>query len=136
MSNSGIISDDQHCPLGKQILVELFDCDPGCLDGIENVKRALADVADSIGVDVIKSAFHQFSPHGISGVLLIRESHITIHTWPEYRYAAVDVFTCGETIFLESVEAELRQRFRAEQSACQIVLRGHTRPGQAAIACG
>lgn len=124
MTNSGIARDDQTCPLGKQILVELFDCDSDCLDGTENVKKALTDVAVSIDVDVIKSAFHQFSPHGISGVLLIRESHITIHTWPEYGYAAVDVFSCNHSICPENVTAEFCARFGAKRSTVQTILRG------------
>jgi len=47
---------------------------------------------------IIESRFHQFSPFGISGVVVIAESHLTIHTWPEYGYAAVDIFTCGDTL--------------------------------------
>ena len=49
-----------------------------------------------MGATVVSSHFHQFSPYGISGVVIIQESHLTLHTWPEYGYAAVDVFTCGD----------------------------------------
>lgn len=47
---------------------------------------------------IVSSTFHTFNPHGVSGVVVIAESHLAIHTWPEYGYAAVDVFTCGETV--------------------------------------
>ena len=54
--------------------------------------------ANEAKATIIESRFHQFSPYGISGVVVIAESHLTIHTWPEYRYAAVDIFTCGKTL--------------------------------------
>jgi S-adenosylmethionine decarboxylase len=57
---------------------------------VEAARRAQATIVDV--------AFHEFNPFGISGVVVIAESHLTIHTWPEYRYAAVDVFSCGETL--------------------------------------
>ena len=54
--------------------------------------------AELAGATIVSSNFHHFSPHGVSGVVIIAESHLTIHTWPEYGYAAVDLFTCGDTV--------------------------------------
>ncbi len=56
----------------------------------------MLDAAEETGATVIGEIFHQFSPQGVTGVVAIAESHLCIHTWPEYGYAAVDIFTCGE----------------------------------------
>lgn len=50
------------------------------------------------GATIVEECFHQFAPEGVSGVVVIQESHFTIHTWPEHRYASIDLFTCGERI--------------------------------------
>ena len=85
-------------PLGRQILVDLYDCSSERLDDEEYIAEAMAEAARRAGATVIDSTFHRFSPCGVSGVLAIRESHLAIHTWPEYSYAAVDLFTCGPEI--------------------------------------
>ena len=84
--------------LGKHLLLELIDCDAALLNDIEYLRKVVSDTARQIGATVIKDSFYQFTPQGISGVLIIAESHISIHTWPEYSFAAVDVFTCGDVI--------------------------------------
>lgn len=84
--------------LGRQLLLELKDCDPEVLNDLEFLKSSLCEAAVQIGATVIGDSFHRFSPQGVSGVVIIAESHLFIHTWPEYGYAAVDVFTCGETV--------------------------------------
>jgi S-adenosylmethionine decarboxylase len=82
--------------LGTHILLELHDCDPALLDDLEHLRGSLMQAAIEVGATIIDDIFHQFSPHGVTGVIAIAESHLCIHTWPEYCYAAVDVFTCGE----------------------------------------
>jgi S-adenosylmethionine decarboxylase proenzyme len=84
--------------LGRHLLLELKDCNPEVLNNLEFLKSSLTETAVQIGATVIGDSFHQFSPQGVSGVVIISESHLFIHTWPEYGYAAVDVFTCGETV--------------------------------------
>ena len=84
--------------LGRHILVDLYECSSGRLDDEEYIAEAMAEAARRAGATVIDSTFHRFSPCGVSGVLAIRESHLAIHTWPEYGYAAVDIFTCGPEI--------------------------------------
>jgi len=84
--------------LGRHLLLELKDCDPEVLNDLEFLKSSLTETAVQIGATVIGDSFHQFSPQGVSGVVIISESHLFIHTWPEYSYAAVDVFTCGEKV--------------------------------------
>ena len=84
--------------LGRHLLLELKNCNKEVLNDVDYLKKCLIDTAEGIGATVVNSAFHQFSPYGVSGVVVVAESHLCIHTWPEYGYAAVDVFTCGNTI--------------------------------------
>lgn len=84
--------------LGRHILVEFYECNPELLNDVNYVEKAMVDGTKKAKATIIKSTFHKFAPHGVSGVVVIAESHVAIHTWPEYGYAAVDIFTCGETI--------------------------------------
>lgn len=84
--------------LGRHVLAELYDCPSKLLNDIKKVEDIMVKAALEAGAEVREVAFHQFSPQGISGVVVISESHLTIHTWPELGYAAVDVFTCGDTV--------------------------------------
>jgi len=82
--------------LGNHILVEFMNCDPQIMNDVAGIERDMVAAAQHAGATVINSTFHHFSPYGVSGVVVIQESHLAIHTWPEYGYAAVDLFTCGE----------------------------------------
>lgn len=82
--------------LGSHILVEFMNCDPHIMNDVAAIERDMVEAARSAGATVINSTFHHFSPWGVSGVVVIQESHLAIHTWPEYGYAAVDLFTCGD----------------------------------------
>jgi spermidine synthase len=82
--------------LGNHILVEFMNCDPHIMNDVSVIERDMVAAAQKAGATVINSTFHHFSPYGVSGVVVIQESHLAIHTWPEYGYAAVDLFTCGE----------------------------------------
>ena len=84
--------------LGRHILVEFNGCSPEVLDDVAVIEDSMVEAARKAGATVIQSTFHHFSPFGVSGVVVIQESHLAIHTWPEYGYAAVDLFTCGDTV--------------------------------------
>ncbi|MBU1650990.1 adenosylmethionine decarboxylase, partial [bacterium] len=84
--------------LGRQILVEFYHCDAEKLNDERHIAKAMHDAAELSGATIVEEVFHMFSPHGVSGVVVIAESHLAIHTWPEYGYAAVDLFTCGDEI--------------------------------------
>ena len=84
--------------LGRHILAEIYGCDPQILNNKEFIEKIMVESALKAGAEVREVAFHKFSPQGVSGVVIISESHLTIHTWPELGYAAVDVFTCGDKI--------------------------------------
>lgn len=84
--------------LGRHILVEFLGCNSEILNDVSVIEKGMVDAAEKAGATVINSTFHHFSPWGVSGVVVIQESHLAIHTWPEYQYAAVDLFTCGDTV--------------------------------------
>lgn len=84
--------------LGKHILVEFFNANPDKLNDVSHIETSMLQAAENAGATIINSTFHHFSPFGVSGVIVIQESHLAIHTWPEYQYAALDLFTCGDTV--------------------------------------
>lgn len=79
-------------------MVEYHSCTEGQLDDPEFIRAHMCEAALISGATIVEQVFHHFSPHGVSGVVVIAESHMTIHTWPEYGYAAVDLFTCGDEV--------------------------------------
>ena len=84
--------------LARHLLLELKICNKEVLDDLDFLKDCLNEAAIQSGATVVGESFYHFSPCGVSGVVNIAESHIAIHTWPEYGYAAVDVFTCGDDV--------------------------------------
>lgn len=110
--------------LGRHLLLELNECSPKFLDDIKSVEEILVAAAKTAKATVVGAHFHQFSPFGISGVVVIAESHLSIHTWPEHHYAAVDIFTCGETLLPEVAAQYLVQKFQARQPLMVEVKRG------------
>jgi S-adenosylmethionine decarboxylase len=80
------------------LLLEMNECDPALLDDMALVKQVLLAAAEEAGAAVVGEVFHKFSPVGVTGIVCIAESHISIHTWPEHAYAAADIFTCGENL--------------------------------------
>ncbi len=92
--------------LGTHILLELKECNSELLNDFEYIRNLLFKAAHDVGAHVVGDSFHKFSPQGVTGILSIAESHISIHTWPELSYAAADIFTCGET-FHPRVAAEI-----------------------------
>ena len=81
--------------LGRQVVAEFYACDAAVLDDVARLRDHLLAAAERIGARVLGETFHRFASGGVSGTLVIAESHVSIHTWPRERYAAVDLFTCG-----------------------------------------
>lgn len=109
--------------LGNHILVEFMGCDPHIMNDVSSIERDMVGAAQKAGATVINSTFHHFSPYGVSGVVVIQESHLAIHTWPEYGYAAVDLFTCGEMDAWISFDY-LKECFGAKQYSAIEMKRG------------
>jgi len=110
--------------LGKQILVEFYDCDQSKLNDVSFIEASLIDAAKASRATLISHNFHKFSPYGVSGVVVIAESHIAIHTWPEYLYAAVDIFTCGDTIDPWVIQEKLKESFESKNVSSMEMKRG------------
>lgn len=82
--------------LGVHVLLELNECRTELLMDVASVREKLIEAVRKGGGTIVGDYFQQFEPYGVSGMIVISESHVSIHTWPEYGYAAVDVFTCGK----------------------------------------
>jgi len=110
--------------LGKQLLLELKGCDKEVLNDLSFLKTALLAAASECGATALGDSFHQFNPQGVSGVVVIAESHLFIHTWPEYGYAAVDIFTCGNSVQPERAAELLIERLGASNHSIIEMKRG------------
>jgi S-adenosylmethionine decarboxylase len=99
--------------LGRHILIEIFDADPDIINDPENLEKIFLASAEAANATVLSSHFHTFSPQGVSGVILISESHITVHSWPEHGYAAVDFFFCDEKVDVDSAIELLAENLNA-----------------------
>lgn len=82
--------------MGRHVISELWGCDFDKLNDMEKIEQIFADAALKSGAEIREVAFHKFAPQGVSGVVIISESHLTIHTFPEHGYASIDVYTCGD----------------------------------------
>ena len=110
--------------LGSHLLIELLGCDPDTLRLEDSVGVAMREAAVRSEATIVAEEFHEFKPYGVSGAVIIQESHYTIHTWPEHGYAAVDLFYCGGTVKVENAMQVLRDRFQPTKIKVLIVRRG------------
>ena len=110
--------------IGTHILLELNGCSPESLNDLPFVRKTLIEAALAVGATIVGESFHKFQPQGVTGIVAIAESHLSIHTWPEYGYAAVDVFTCGESFEPRKAAELLVQRFGAHDHVIREFQRG------------
>jgi len=105
-------TDYNFSPLGIHYLVECKNCTPELLTNLPLLKSTITNIAKKAGATVIETLLHQFNPYGLSGIVIIAESHLAIHTWPEHGYAAIDIFTCGNVKVAENIYQEILQTFK------------------------
>ncbi|MFQ5455894.1 MAG: adenosylmethionine decarboxylase [Nitrospirota bacterium] len=110
--------------LGIHLLLELKDCNSQILNDLKKVEDILIGAAKESKATIVETSFHKFRPFGISGMVIIAESHLSIHTWPEYGYAAIDVFTCGDVLKPEVAASYLIERFESKNPSLFEVKRG------------
>lgn len=110
--------------LGRHLLAEFYDCNSNILNNVQRVEDAMTEAAIACGATVVQKNFHHFSPYGVSGVVIIAESHLAIHTWPEYGYAAVDLFTCGASCDPKVAYDYLQEALGAGSAFCSQLKRG------------
>jgi len=110
--------------LGRHLIAELVECNRLTLDNLEQLQEHLEESVRQSGATIVKSVFHRYNPQGVSGVIVIAESHISIHTWPEYGYAAVDFFTCGEAVDPYKAYEYIKQSLQAKDAHLTELKRG------------
>lgn len=114
--------------LGRHLLVEFSGCDADRLTDLEGITASMLEAARISGATIVTHSFHHFSPHGVSGVVIIAESHLAIHTWPERGFAAVDFFSCGGVdmdrglaMLKEAFGASVEVRLELERGPMQVI---------------
>lgn len=110
--------------LGTHLLIELYDCARDLLDDPPGVESLMLLAAKEAGATVVSSHCNRFEPHGVSGVVILAESHLTIHTWPEHGYAAVDLFSCGSQVQPWLAKRSLERSLGAQRSSAMELRRG------------
>ena len=110
--------------LGRHIIAEFYNCSPEKINNVAHIEKSMVDAAEKAGATVINTTFHHFSPFGISGVVVIEQSHLSIHTWPEYQFASIDLFTCGDSINPWVSFDHLKEEFAAEYFSSLELQRG------------
>ncbi len=100
----------QALALGRHLTIEYYDCNAQTLANVKGMEEIFLHAAQVSGATVLESSFHAFHPQGVSGIVVICESHFAVHAWPEHDYAAVDIFTCGDQIDFELAAATLRDK--------------------------
>ncbi len=110
--------------LGHQTLIELYGCNDVKINDSNLVEKTLLEGARIANLTVVNSTLHHFSPIGVSGVVVIEESHIAIHTWPEHGYVALDFFTCNDSYNLKEAIEYIKNTFEAKTSSQKEISRG------------
>lgn len=118
------VKQDNLVHLGRHVLAEFFECNSNILNNPKLVEELMVEAAVECGATVVEKCFHMFNPYGVSGVVIIAESHLAIHTWPELGYAAVDLFTCGDKCDPHVAYEFLREKFGSKNSSYTGLKRG------------
>jgi S-adenosylmethionine decarboxylase len=110
--------------LGRHLIVEYASCDADKLNDLDYLEAIMNEAVRKSGATIVRSVFHRYNPQGVSGVVVIAESHFSIHTWPEYGYAAVDYFTCGDTVDPACAKDYIAEQLQAGEVVVKELERG------------
>lgn len=110
--------------LGQHILIELYQCNVQKIDDQDYLEKALCKAAEIAGATIVNSTFHRFSPYGVSGVVVIQESHFAVHSWPEHGYTAIDLFTCSDEMDYKAAYSYLVEALESAQHEFKHIERG------------
>ncbi len=108
---------------GRHCILEIYECDPAKLNDEAFIRTTITSSAKMAGATLLNLITHTFKPQGVTGLALLAESHISIHTWPEIAYAAIDVFTCGKHTMPESACEFLSKEFAAKKCSLKSIVR-------------
>ncbi len=111
-----------HGGVGQQMICEFWGATN--LDSVDVTERALREAVRVSGATLVEVFVHRFSPFGISGIAVIAESHLAVHTWPEMGYCAADFFTCGDTVDMDAIVRTLKAAYEAEIADVRLLPRG------------
>lgn len=110
--------------LGRHVLIEYYGCSKEIIEDNKVIEQYMREAADYSGATIVESVFHHFNPYGVSGAVIIAESHLTIHTWPEYGFASVDVYTCGDSVDPWKAADYLSEKLKANKTESFEIPRG------------
>ena len=108
--------------IGRHVILEMWGCDN--LESVDTAERALREMVVALDVNLLDLRVYPFSPVGVTGIAIVSESHLVIHTWPEHGYAAVDIFTCGSPRDPQEAVNVLRRLFEPERIGVMEINRG------------
>lgn len=110
--------------LGRHLIAEYAECSRSKLADTGFIEECLNEAVRKSGATIVRSVFHRYAPQGVSGVVVIAESHMSIHTWPEYGYAAVDFFTCGDAVDPYKAHEYLKSMLESKNGSVKEIERG------------
>ena len=110
--------------LGRHLLIELYQCDSRVISDVRKIEEIMVGAAKHAKATIVDVVFHNFNPNGISGVIVIQESHLAIHTWPEYGFASIDVYTCGSSVNPWRAYEYLHKHFKSKNVTAMEFKRG------------
>lgn len=114
----------QKLVLGNHYLIDYYECNSDILSIVEKIKEIMLEAGKKGNLHIVGECFHQFKPYGVSGVLILKESHFTIHTWPEYNYASVDLYLCDRTVNVMKITEYLFVELKAKNYKIDEIQRG------------
>ncbi len=82
----------------EQLFLDLYECDINIIDSTEEIQKKAHECVRSLGAEIVEECVHKFEPIGVSYIAVITTSHFSVHTWPEYSYCAVDIFSCNGSV--------------------------------------
>lgn len=110
--------------LGRHLLIEYYGCDRSVINDKEFLRVNLLEAARKAKATIVTDIFHTFSPQGVSGVVVIAESHLAIHTWPEHGCVSIDIFSCSDTMEPKVIESFLKEALGAKRVVSREFERG------------
>jgi len=110
--------------LGNHYLIDYYNCDKQILSIVSKIEKIMIDAGKIGNLHIVGQCFHQFKPFGVSGVLILKESHFTVHTWPEYNYASVDLYLCDTKLNVLNIVEYLDKMFVSENYEIKKIERG------------
>ena len=110
--------------LANHQIIEFNDCEEEQIKDAQFMRHIFWKAAQMGNATIVNNCFHEFNPQGITGVLVIEESHLSVHTWPEHKYVAVDIFSCGNKINHKKITEFLKEKFKCNNVSSISINRG------------